>query len=327
MFMNRCRRNAFTLIELLVVIAIIAVLIALLLPAVQAAREAARRAQCVNNLKQIGIAMHNYHDTVGAFPTGTSGCCNGTWQPFILPYMEQGALANSYNFSRPRYSDPWNTTVTYSYINTLLCPSDTPSRPTSTSLGTANSGKLTAHNYFVNFGQTDIDQQNLVNGVPFLGAPFGWIGPYNNANHSASPNKGQVVTIASIVDGTSNTMLVSEMVVGKGADLRGVTWWADATGFTTQLAPNSKVPDAIYSAAACGCTTVNGMLSCSGNSPCVVVAALAPLYQAARSRHSGGVNVTMGDGSVKFLKDSISLGVWRALSSTRGGEVISADAY
>ncbi len=69
--------------------------------------------------------------------------------------------------------------------------------------------------HFVNFGQTDIDQQNLVNGVPFLGRPFGWIGPYNNANHSASPNKGQVVTIASIVDGTSNTILVSEMVVGK----------------------------------------------------------------------------------------------------------------
>src|SRR5262245_6025743 len=132
--MRASSRRGFTLIELLVVIAIIAVLIALLLPAVQAAREAARRAQCVNNMKQIGIAFHNYHDTVGSLPSGTSGCCNGTWQAFILPYMEQGALSNSYNFMTPRYSDPWNTTVTHSFVNTLLCPSDTPNRPTSSSL-------------------------------------------------------------------------------------------------------------------------------------------------------------------------------------------------
>src|SRR3982751_5576547 len=95
----RVRPRGFTLIELLVVIAIIAVLIALLLPAVQAAREAARRIQCTNNLKQIGLAVHNYGDSLGSLPPGASGCCNGTWQAFILPYMEQGALSNSYNFS------------------------------------------------------------------------------------------------------------------------------------------------------------------------------------------------------------------------------------
>ena len=112
--MIRRDRKAFTLIELLVVIAIIAVLIGLLLPAVQAAREAARRAQCVNNLKQVGLAMHNYHDTHGALPPGTRGCCEGTWQAFILPYLEQTALGNAYNYSRPRYVWPENTTVTSS---------------------------------------------------------------------------------------------------------------------------------------------------------------------------------------------------------------------
>src|SRR6187431_1964574 len=93
------KRRGFTLIELLVVIAIIAVLIGLLLPAVQAAREAARRAQCVNNLKQIGLAMHNYHDQQGTLPPGTKGCCYGTWLSFILPHIEQMSMLNSYNSS------------------------------------------------------------------------------------------------------------------------------------------------------------------------------------------------------------------------------------
>src|SRR4051812_47609397 len=211
----RSRTRGFTLIELLVVIAIIAVLIALLLPAVQAAREAARRAQCVNNLKQIGIAIHNYHGSTGSLPSGISGCCNGTWQAFTLPYLEQGALANSYNFMAPRYSDPWNNTVVWSFVNVLLCPSDGASRPTSTSVGTANVGKITLHNYVANLGQTDTDQQPTVNGVPFMGAPFSWIAAYSNASHNASPNKGQPITFASITDGTSNTVLCSEVVVGK----------------------------------------------------------------------------------------------------------------
>src|SRR5215213_7857657 len=220
--------RGFTLIELLVVLMIIAVLIALLLPAVQAAREAARRAQCVNNLKQVGIAMHNYHGTVGSLPTGVSGCCNGTWQAFTLPYLEQGALANAYNFMTPRYSDPWNNTVVWSFVNVLLCPSDAASRTSSTAVGALNVGKMTLHNYVANMGQTDIDQQPTVNGVNFLGAPFSWIAAYSNANHSASPNKGQTITFASIIDGTSNTILCSEVIVGKGADLRGNTWWADS---------------------------------------------------------------------------------------------------
>jgi prepilin-type N-terminal cleavage/methylation domain-containing protein/prepilin-type processing-associated H-X9-DG protein len=324
MFRPRCRRG-FTLIELLVVIAIIAVLIALLLPAVQAAREAARRAQCVNNLKQIGIAVHNYNGTLGSLPPGISTCCNGTWQTFILPYLEQGALANSYNFSAPRYSEPQNNTVVWSFVGALLCPSDSPSRPTSSAVGAANNGKITNHNYVANLGQTDTDQQPTINGVSFQGAPFSWISAYSNANHSASANKGQAITMASITDGTSNTILGSEVIVGKASDLRGMTWWADSAGFTTMLAPNSTIPDAMYSATACGCTGTPRV--CNGNTPCVVVATLAPLFEGARSFHPGGVNLSMCDGSVRFAKNTISLATWRAISSTRGGEVVSADAY
>src|SRR4051794_15981015 len=258
--MSRTHRG-FTLIELLVVIAIIGVLIALLLPAVQQAREAARRIQCVNNLKQIGIAMHTYHDTRSSLPPGTVGCCNGTWQAFILPFLEQGALFNSYNFDRPRYSEPQNSTVTYSYIATLLCPSDTRSKPTSTALGTANVGNITAHNYVANFGQTDIDQQDRIvpdavyggtTPLPFLGAPFSWIAHYSNANHNDSAYKGTTIGFASITDGLSNTMLASELISGKGSDLRGMTWWADSSGFTANMPPNSTLFDQMYSTSACG---------------------------------------------------------------------------
>src|SRR5262249_24576202 len=130
----RRHHRGFTLIELLVVIAIIAVLIALLLPAVQSAREAARRAQCTNNLKQIGLAMHNYESTNGTLPPGVKGCCWGTWLVFILPYVEQGPLFNAWNSTGNdrtaltdgdfRYWGATNTTVTYSRVAAYYCPSD-----------------------------------------------------------------------------------------------------------------------------------------------------------------------------------------------------------
>src|ERR1700678_4178526 len=124
-------RSAFTLIELLVVIAIIAVLIALLLPAVQAAREAARRAQCTNNLKQLGLSVHNYHQQTNALPaenmflgsTGSTWGWNASWAVFMLPNIEQGPLYNAYNFAQGPDS-PYNSTVSYSAISVLLCPSD-----------------------------------------------------------------------------------------------------------------------------------------------------------------------------------------------------------
>ena len=167
-----CLKRGFTLVELLVVIAIIGVLVALLLPAVQSAREAARRSQCISQLKQVGIAMHNYESTFQRLPVGAYGCCWGTWQVSILPYIEQKALYDLYvmdrKFGMPvddaRYSHAANRPVTTKTIKTLICPTDTkPQR-------VANNG-VTYANYVVNFGNTIYDQSNF-SGVTFLGAPF-----------------------------------------------------------------------------------------------------------------------------------------------------------
>ncbi|MEO6811751.1 MAG: DUF1559 domain-containing protein [Isosphaeraceae bacterium] len=304
------RRRGFTLIELLVVIAIIGVLIALLLPAVQAAREAARRSQCVNNMKQIGLAMHNYHDTMGSLPPGKFDCCYGTWKLAVLPYMEQQPLYNSWNMDRNStsnpvsmtYSSPTQSTTTQAQINSLLCPSDTPSRP---------SGNICSHSYAVNFGNTSMTQGNL-NGINFAGAPF-------NNYSAAVGGVCRPVSFADLRDGQSSIVLVAEVIMGQGLDLRGFSWWGDASNFTSYLPPNSTLPDSIYSATYCK--------NISPNPPCMVSTTSQPSMFAARSRHSGGINVTMGDGSVRFIKNTINPFIWRALSTTQGGEVISSDAY
>jgi len=157
---------------------------------------------------------------------------------------------------------------------------------------------------------------------------FTWIAPYSNANHNASPAKGMAVSFATITDGLSNTMFCSELITGKGIDVRGMTWWGDSAGFTANLPPNSKLFDLIYSTSACEYPGNN-------NPPCKVAtikatastATVPSLYMSARSRHSGGVNALMGDGSVKFIKNTISVPTWRALSTSQGGEIISADAF
>ena len=312
-------RRAFTLIELLVVIAIIAVLIALLLPAVQAAREAARRAQCVNNLKQLGLAMMNYESTNTSFAPGRKGCCWGTWVVFVLPFLEQGNMYSSWNFtgspqwdpSSPmfRYNGVANSTLTNTRISAFTCPSDTPN--------TQFNG-IQCYNYAVNFGNTANAQQTTLNGINFGGAPF--TDMISSANGGATTGQSGVVTIAGVSDGTSNTVMASEVIIGQGVDLRGFIHWGDASGFESYLAPNSKDFDRIYSASYVKYPYMT-------NPPGAVSTTTAPNMVAARSRHSGGVNTAMCDGSVRFMKDSISLPIWQALSTTKGGEVISADAY
>ncbi|HSG69505.1 MAG TPA: DUF1559 domain-containing protein, partial [Planctomycetaceae bacterium] len=167
--------RGFTLIELLVVIAIIAILIALLLPAVQQAREAARRSSCKNNLKQIGLAMHNYHEVNLGLPVGNYSCCWGTWVVGIMPYIEQEALYKQYEKNRKygipsdtaRYNHAVNLPVVRQRLTVLSCPSDTNNAPFSS---------ITSHNYAINFGNTGYGQQANLNGVVWAGAPFRIVG-------------------------------------------------------------------------------------------------------------------------------------------------------
>jgi len=338
------RTSGFTLIELLVVIAIIAVLIALLLPAVQSAREAARRAQCTNNLKQIGLGMHNYESSNGTFPPGTRTCCGGTWLIPLLPYVEQTALFNSWNAAYNNsgvapytattglysYSSPGNITVTSTRVNAYMCPSDgnnTQNAGYSQTIG-GNQMFVTSQNYIANFGNVTFQQITLTdNGVtyPFLGAPFGDIGgPKMDTNIGTGTVPAKVATFASISDGLSNTMMVSETLVGTNGtkkDLRGFSHWGYASGFSGFLTPNSTMPDWMQNANYCNYSNTERI-----NPPCIPgpsnLIMLAP-----RSRHSGGVNAAMCDGSVRFIKNTVDRRTFMALSSTRGGEVLSSDSY
>jgi prepilin-type N-terminal cleavage/methylation domain-containing protein/prepilin-type processing-associated H-X9-DG protein len=333
------QRHGFTLIELLVVIAIIAVLIALLLPAVQAAREAARRSQCTNNLKQIGLAMHNYESSNGSFPAGEKGCCWGTWHVFILPYVEQAPLYNawnSYGSNVPsggaadgylRYHGPANSTVSNSAVAAYGCPSDPNAY--------ANYGNgLRMHNYVVNYGNVD-QAQNAQYPVPspqnsnvfytFAGAPFTDIGSpaIDDTGYAVNYSNLTVTKIAAITDGLSNTMMSSEIkIVMPGTDLRGYTWWGPSASFTALLTPNSPLQDTMGNGG-CGAPQIvpcnAGITNPNGG--------ISMVYLAARGFHPGGVNVGFCDGSVRFVKNTINPLTYQAISTTKGGEVVSSDAY
>ena len=304
MFRDRPRRG-FTLVELLVVIAIIGVLVALLLPAVQSAREAARRTQCQNNLKQLGLAFHNFHDTRGALPPGTGSdpCCWGTWQVLVMPYLEQKTLEELYvnwggdDTTGPRYSAAPNTQrVTNVRLKFLTCPSDRPNKPIS---------NMTNHNYAVNYGNTGYGQQATLNGVVFGQAPF--------ARAKTPETRFVGKRLAELSDGTSNTMLAAEVRQGQGADLRGFTWWGDACDFTTYLPPNSSQPDVIYTPSYCQNTKQNP--PCTGTPT-----ATNPSMFASRSLHPNGVQSVLGDGSVRFIINTIDINTWRAISTSQGSE-------
>ncbi|WP_435020275.1 DUF1559 domain-containing protein [Tundrisphaera sp. TA3] len=343
--LRRASRRAFTLIELLVVIAIIAVLIALLLPAVQAAREAARRAQCTNNLKQIGLAVMNYESTHGSFPPGAKYIAHATWYHFTLPYMEGSALSNAYNFmgsncSTPAltYSGVENTTVSYARVNSFSCPSDQNVAPL---------GGVTSGNYVCNFGSTGtglFQSQATINGVvvPFRGAPFSWL----NASPPTCPATPTVrgastSTISSITDGTSNTLLASETIQGQTfgslTDLRGFIQYGSSCGFSAILPPNSPLPDDINQASYCANQRPNPPCQFRDASPSLTnIKFIDPTgastttrtgdQYAARSRHPGGVNAVNCDGSVKFYKNTVNPLTWQALASSQGGEIISSDS-
>jgi prepilin-type N-terminal cleavage/methylation domain-containing protein/prepilin-type processing-associated H-X9-DG protein len=330
--------RGFTLIELLVVIAIIAVLIALLLPAVQAAREAARRSQCVNNLKQLGLAMQNYHDTIGTFPIGAIGIRSPnlssgnyplgtstnnrrTWAFMILPYLEQSATFNAINFSLP-FNPPngaANNTVSELLIASFLCPSD----PNTNQIDQNNRRE---GNYLVNWGNASWYQNmnstyNPLNGT--TNNPFPGNGPpvmFGGAPFTMDKSFG----IQSITDGTSNTLLMAEVIIGltqgtTSYEHRGDIYNDDynCAQFETYTPPNSKFPDYISSGYC--------QYPYSNNPPCKAVS--SPYFNTSRSRHPGGVNALSCDGSVKFFKDSINYATFRAVGSSQGNEVIDASSY
>jgi prepilin-type N-terminal cleavage/methylation domain-containing protein/prepilin-type processing-associated H-X9-DG protein len=325
-------RHGFTLIELLVVIAIIAVLIALLLPAVQSAREAARRAQCVNNLKQIGLALHNYHSANSVLPPAkifASSCVNPngwvlntTGFTMILAYMEQTNLANAYNFSQASADGAtWNgnttllgdeaanSTVVGTLISTFACPSDQApvlytylpgqqSQPYSCMNARRSNYLLCSASY------TDLDCPATGPATGNLRGAF-----YNDVS----------VGFQSFQDGTSNTCMVGESPQMHYYPYFGPFWGAGVhTSTHGRVLPTSNpqytitLPNAPYNYAG----------SPAGFNP------QAFLYAwAMGSFHSGGLNMLFADGGVHWVKNSISPDVWWGLQTIAGGEVLSADAF
>jgi len=347
--MIRRNRVGFTLIELLVVIAIIAVLIALLLPAVQAAREAARRSQCLNNLKQIGLAMHNYHSSLNVFPFGEVAPSNGDWQywgalAMLAPYMEGNALFNSMNFMSFSPASPQNATTYDNKVSGFLCPSD------------SGASKVIQCNYRASTGTYARVQ-----------------GPGPNGQGVSRPTNGffttgQVYGLRDCLDGSSLTIAFGEQRGGDGFRDRwspsdgvggGQAGW-DLNG-NPGATGNAQTEFAMFKAMEKNCDTFgykkagvteanwagrywtvggfnfsifntiqppNGqhVMGCRADcSPDCWPEQNGPAM--ATSAHAGGANFLFGDGTVRFIKDSISQQTYMAIGSRDSGEVVSADAF
>ncbi|AMV36298.1 DUF1559 domain-containing protein [Planctomyces sp. SH-PL62] len=350
-------RRGFTLIELLVVIAIIAVLIALLLPAVQSAREAARRSQCVNNLKQLGLALHNYESANGAFPWNqVVGRPGSNWAAqdaahgrsgltLMLPYLEQQSIANAFNYA-------WGMQFMYSYdldtiqatacrtvISAFLCPSD--------------GGGVGRNNYMLSNG-TNYDWHSRPEGAGVFGRPD---------NDAGGPSAFGAGTIAAITDGTSNTVAFAErsrgdnsatkkspsdIYVGAGMpEPNAQPVYVASSAGNTQIILTSMMPacaqfaktnptstwdhaGAHWANSNYSQTTFNFMITPNSKTPDCSnwgTYGIGYGFHTPRSYHSGGVNVALADGSVRFIKDAIALQTWYALGTRAGGEVVSSDSY
>jgi len=297
---RRNRLAAFTLVELLVVIAIIGVLVALLLPAVQAAREAARRTQCTNNLKQLGLALQNYHDTNRNFPAGyyqiPTGIANeSTWVTHILPYFEQQNLYDNILTWDRFGSAPQNpgvTVVLRTFLDGMLCPSD---GEVELALNYWARGNYVGNN---GVGPMFTEGQNSVSR-----GPVGVFGQNISRNMS------------DITDGTTNTIMVSELLKSPGNDFRGVMHYPEGPLYQHNQGPNSVVPDQ-FRTSLCISTT---HAPCTGTYTAWNNRSVA---LAARSHHPGGVNAALVDGSVRFVAETVNLTVWRNFSTPQDGNIL-----
>ena len=330
------KRNGFTLVELLVVIAIIGILIALLLPAVQAAREAARRMQCSNSAKQIATALHVYHDTHKQFPpgygyfpggykNGDTGVVEWPWSARLFSYVENGMLGDcvTWTFNPGNSRGPYpafHTEIVSAQIPAFLCPSDSGST-TPFNKGHscyvpengahATEGTLGRINFGANLGYAETGQPGMEWYLLYGGKPNGVF--YHNSNTS----------FRDISDGTSSTLLISELVTGGTCTIRGTHSYDEGPVVMTDVTPNNSMPDwtrwcdkADGPDSAAPCDTKND------DDNVGTVSGFNRVFHSSRSMHPGGVNAALCDGSVRFIEDEIDADVWRMLGTRAGGEPV-----
>lgn len=332
------QRRAFTLIELLVVVSIIGLLIGLLLPAVQAARESARRMQCVNNLKQLALGTHNFEAANGAFPPGMSGGPSiASTRVFLLPYLEQGSLYNRFDLTTNVTDTLANLTARSQEIAMFLCPSDpstgrwvdTPLVAGDPPVGSGRS------NYYGNLGIHAWAYNQ--NGVYTKDARYTGVFAYTSSTR-----------LADIADGSSNTVMFAEVKRGalpsnNDVDIIVVqpNLWGTGNPVTNA---NNLTPPAVcnilpgykqltYTGLQYQRGTITSVLYTHTAVPnskkrdCINFPTLDQAHLASRSYHSGGVNVALCDGSVRFIKESLQLDVWKALGTRAGSETIDSTSY
>jgi len=360
--MLRAQRRGFTLIELLVVIAIIAVLIGLLLPAVQAAREAARRAQCTNNMKQINLALHNYHDFSGSLPSssGFQARLGWGWLPLILPQIEQTALYNATNFQDSDECAGASTTRRAG-IAAFVCPSDgfdnlyrdrtapgvgcvgeggtVVADGDATTIGaTTYTGWVGRLSHYVgSYGDGHNAKTTDVYSIEGSGALYG-CGGCNSNGAGAPPGVPTADCPAPTFGyggGPNHRGLIDYQGISGPVSFGSITDGLSNTISLGHLASIARSPSGLWTTST---GTVNGtslpinfaLQRCikSGRSPATNFAyANSYVSRSFSSMHPGGTNVGFADGSVKFLKETINQRVYNALGSRKGGEVVSADAY